>query len=144
MEAKNVGGIDFVRPPLLSIKKKEETKDYKEYEVTTFKTPKDRSGTNENDPNYVFTSMTDSMIFCNETMKIQIPKKQFMIRKDGTRKFAYAFGMFPYPKTGKAAYLDGCILGALGLKRQQVNADVICFVTPDINLQDRLKLAVVF
>tara|TARA_B100001057_G_scaffold451912_1_gene495398 strand:+ start:3498 stop:5696 length:2199 start_codon:yes stop_codon:yes gene_type:complete len=144
MEAKNVGGIDFVRPPLLSIKKKEETKDYKEYEVTTFKTPKDRSGTNENDPNYIFTSMTDSMIFCNETMKIQIPKKQFMIRKDGTRKFAYAFGMFPYPKTGKAAYLDGCILGALGLKRQRVKADVICFVTPDINLQDRLKLAVVF
>ena len=49
-----------------------------------------------------------------------------------------------FPKTGKAAYLDGCILGALGLKRQKVNADVICFVTPDINLQDRMKLAVAF
>ena len=139
-----MGGLDFVRPPLLNFKKKQETKDYKEYEVTTFKTPKDRHGVNENDPNYVFTSITDSMIFCNETMKIQLPKKKFMIRKDGSRKFAYAFGMFPYPKTGKAAYLDGCILGALGLKRQKVNADVICFVTPDINLQDRMKLAVVF
>ena len=64
--------------------------------------------------------------------------------KNGKHKFAYAFGMFPYPKTGKAAYLDGCILGALGLKRQGVNADVICFVTPDINFQDRMKLAVVF
>ena len=32
--------------------------------------------------------------------------------KNGKHKFAYAFGMFPYPKTGKAAYLDGCILGA--------------------------------
>ena len=29
-------------------------------------------------------------------------------------------------------------------KRQGVNADVICFVTPDINFQDRMKLAVVF
>ena len=67
-----------------------------------------------------------------------------MKRKDGTNKFAYAFGMFPYPKTGKAAYLDGCLLGALGLKRQRVQADVVCFVTPDINLKDRMKLASVF
>ena len=48
--------------------------------------------------------------------------------------------MFPNPKNGKAAYLDGCILGALGLKRQGVNADDICFVTPDIKLDDRMKL----
>ena len=40
--------------------------------------------------------------------------------------------MFPNPKNGKAAYLDGCILAALGLKRQGTNADIICFITPDI------------
>jgi thiol-disulfide isomerase/thioredoxin len=137
-------GVDFVRPPMLDMKKVNETKDYKEYEVTTFKTPKDRFSTNPSDESYVFTSVTDSLIFCNETMKIQLPKKSFMKRKDGTYKFAYAFGMFPYPKTGKAAYLDGCILGALGLKRQQVQADVVCFVTPDISFKDRMKLAVVF
>ena len=139
----NIGGLDFVRPPMLEMKKLNETKDYKEYEVTTFRTPQDRNSTDKDDQSYIFTSVTDSMIFCNEKMTIQMPKKSFMI-KSGKRKFAYAFGMFPFPKTGKAAYLDGCILGALGLKRQGVNADVICFVTPDINLQDRMKLAVVF
>ena len=139
----NIGGLDFVRPPMLEMKKKNETKEYKEYSVTTFRTPQDRNSTNSDDPAHIFTSVTDSMIFCNEEMTIQMPKKKFMI-KNGKHKFAYAFGMFPFPKTGKAAYLDGCILGALGLKRQGVNADVICFVTPDINLQDRMKLAVVF
>ncbi len=142
--SKNIGGLDFVRPPMLEMKKIDETKDYKEYQVTTFRTPKDRNSTDSNDQSYIFTSVTDSMIFCNETMKIKMPKKKFMKNKNGKHKFAYAFGMFPYPKTGKAAYLDGCILGALGLKRQGVNADVVCFVTPDINLQDRMKLAVVF
>ena len=142
--SKNIGGLDFVRPPMLEMKKINETKDFKEYEVTTFRTPKDRESTSRDDEAYIFTSVTDSMVFCNETMNIKMPKKKFMKDKNGKHKFAYAFGMFPYPKTGKAAYLDGCILGALGLKRQGVNADVICFVTPDINLQDRMKLAVVF
>ena len=141
---KSIDGLDFVRPPMLEMKKIDENSDYKEYEVTTFRTPKDRKSTNPDDQSYIFTSVTDSMIFCNEKMKIQMPKKSFMKSKDGKHKFAYAFGMFPFPKTGKAAYLDGCILGALGLKRQGVNADVICFVTPDINFQDRMKLAVVF
>ena len=141
---KTIDGLDFVRPPMLEMKKIDETDDYKEYEVTTFRTPQDRNSTNKDDQSYIFTSVTDSMVFCNETMKIQMPKKSFMKTKEGKHKFAYAFGMFPYPKTGKAAYLDGCILGALGLKRQGVNADVICFVTPDINFQDRMKLAVVF
>ena len=139
----NIGGLDFVRPPILEIKKINDTKDYKEYNITTFRTPHDRNSTDKDDQSYIFTSVTDSMIFCNETMKIKMPKKSFMMK--GTKhKFAYAFGMFPFPKTGKAAYLDGCILGALGLKRQAVNADIICFVTPDINLQDRMKLSVVF
>jgi len=139
----NIGGIDFVRPPMLEMKKIDDTKDYKEYEVTTFRTPQDRFSVDPDDDNYLFTSVTDSMIFCNEKMNIKMPKKSFM-KKDGKHKFAYAFGMFPFPKTGKAAYLDGCILGALGLKRQGTGAKVICFVTPDINLQDRMKLAVVF
>ena len=55
--------------------KVDETGDYKEYEVTTFRTPKDRNSTNEDDQSYIFTSATDSMVFCNEKMKIQMPKK---------------------------------------------------------------------
>ena len=45
--------------------------------------------------------------------------------------------MFPNPKDGKAAYLDGCILAALGLKRQKTNADVVCFITHDISKKDK-------
>ena len=41
--------LDFVRPPMLEMKKVDETDDYKEYEVTTFKTPKDRNSTNKED-----------------------------------------------------------------------------------------------
>jgi len=144
----DMGGYDFVRPPMLKMKKIDDTKDYKEYLVTTFRTPQERiiDTCNEcnRDKSNEFERASDSMIFCNETMTIQIPSKSFMKNKEKKHKFAYAFGMFPFPKTGKAAYLDGCILGALGLKRQGVNADIICFVTPDINLQDRMKLAVVF
>ena len=98
---KTIDGLDFVRPPMLEMKKIDETPDYKEYEVTTFRTPQDRNSTNKDDQSYIFTSVTDSMIFCNETMKIQMPKKSFMKTKEGKHKFAYAFGMFPYPKTGK-------------------------------------------
>ena len=130
---KNIGGLDFVRPPMLEMKKVDDTKDYKEYQVTTFRTPQDRNSTDKDDEAYIFTSVTDSMIFCNEQMTIQMPKKSFMKGTDNKHKFAYAFGMFPFPKTGKAAYLDGCILGALGLKRQGTNADVICFITHDIS-----------
>ena len=36
VKADHVEGIDFVRPPLLDMKKIKETKDYKEYKVTTF------------------------------------------------------------------------------------------------------------
>ena len=64
--------------------------------------------------------------------------------KEGKKRFAYAVGMFPNPKNGKAAYLDGCILAALGLKRQKTNADVICFITHDISKSDKQKLEVVF
>ena len=52
--------------------------------------------------------------------------------------------MFQDPKNGKAAYLDGCIIAALGLKRQNTEADVICFITHDINDEDEKKLSDVF
>jgi hypothetical protein len=87
---KTIDGLDFVRPPMLEMKKIDETGDYKEYEVTTFRTPQDRNSTNQDDQSYIFTSVTDSMIFCNETMKIQMPKKSFMKTKEGKHKFAYA------------------------------------------------------
>jgi glutaredoxin len=64
--------------------------------------------------------------------------------KNGKKKFAYAVGMFPNPKTKKASYLDGCIFAALGLKRQNTEADVICFITHDISKSDKKKLEVVF
>ena len=43
--------------------------------------------------------------------------------KNGKKRFAYAIGMFPNPKNKKAAYLDGCILAALGLKKMQQVVD---------------------
>ena len=92
---------------------------------------------------YRFTNDIDSLIYCNESLTIQMPKESFM-KQNGKSKFAYAFGMFPNPKNGKASYLDGCILGALGLKRQGTNADVICFITPDISKSDKERLEVVF
>ena len=76
-------------------------------------------------------------------MKIKVPKKSYM-EKDGKKRFAYAVGMFPNPKDGKAAYLDGCILAALGLRRQKTNADIVCFITHDISKKDKKKLEIVF
>ena len=54
----NIGGMDFVRPPMLEMKKKDETKDYKEYEVTTFRTPQDRFSVDQDDDNYLFHAGT--------------------------------------------------------------------------------------
>ncbi len=132
-------GQYYVRPPTLKFREMKTTPKYTEYKVQTFRTPKDKN----NSDNFL-EQMTDSFIFCDEFMKIKMPKKNHMIKRNGKKRYAYAFGMFPNPKTGKAAYLDGCILGALGLKRQGTNADVICFVTPDINKDDRDRLNVVF
>jgi len=136
--ANSVSGMNYVRPPTLDFVKVKDTKDYTEYEVVTKKQSKERQGDNP------FTNSTDSFIYCNDTIKIQQPKKSFMVKKNGKKKFAYAVGMFPNPKNGKAAYLDGCILAALGLKRQGTNADVICFITHDINEEDKKKLEVAF
>jgi len=137
MSKKAVQGIDYVRPPELKFNQKKETDKYTTYEIETFKDAETPSSDN------VFTRDIDSLIFCNKTLTIKVPKPEFM--KEGDKpKFAYAFGMFPNPKTGKAAYLDGCILGALGLKRQKTLADVICFITHDINDDDKKRLEVVF
>ncbi len=135
--SKKAMGVNYVRPPLLSFKKLKDTKDYTEYKITTHK---DAKKSNEDD---IFTKDVDSLIFCQPTMNIKVPKPSFM-KKSGKAKFAYAFGMFPNPKNGKAAYLDGCILGALGLKRQKTHADVICFITHDISQSDKKRLEVVF
>ena len=113
----SVQGIDYVRPPTLDFIKIKETKDFTEYKIITKKNAKQKRTQKDNCPENPFINSVDSFIFCNPTMNIQIPKKEYMI-KNGKKKFAYAVGMFPAPKTGKAAYLDGCILAALGLKRQ--------------------------
>ena len=140
--SKSLRGINNVRPPLLKFKKTKETSNYIEYEIKTFKDAKEESEGKE-ELDRVFTNDIDSLIFCNETITIQVPKYNFM-KENKKSKFAYAFGMFPNPKDGKAAYLDGCILGALGLKRQKTLADVICFITHDISQSDKEKLEVVF
>tara|TARA_B100001094_G_C18184758_1_gene803059 strand:- start:266 stop:2881 length:2616 start_codon:yes stop_codon:yes gene_type:complete len=141
MEKENIpsiGGINVVRQPLLSFKTKKKNDDYTEYEIITDKT------NNEIIPDTnAFNNYLNSMIFCNDTITIKHPSEKYMI-KDGKKRFAYAIGMFPNPKNGKAAYLDGCILAALGLKRQKTNADVICFITHDISLEDKERLDVVF
>ena len=132
-----VEGIDYVRPPMLNFKEIKNNKDFIEYEITTKHKSDKQIGDNP------FINYLTSFIYCNDTLNIKVPKKSFMI-KDGKRKFAYAIGMFPNPKTKQAAYLDGCILAALGLKKQNTNADVICFITHDISEEDKKKLEVVF
>ena len=131
------GVLDDVRPPVLDFRVIDETDDYKEYIIKTGKYSKEKSGENP------FTNFLNSFIFCDDSLKIKVPKENYMV-KDGKKKFAYAIGMFPNPKNGKAAYLDGCILAALGLKRQNTNADVVCFITHDISKKDKKKLEVVF
>ena len=128
-----VEGIDYVRPPMLNFKEIKNNKDFIEYEITTKHKSDKQIGDNP------FINYLTSFIYCNDTLNIKVPKKSFMI-KDGKRKFAYAIGMFPNPKTKQAAYLDGCILAALGLKKQNTNADVICFITHDISEEDKKNI----
>ena len=139
----SVKGIEYVRPPTLKFLKIKDTHDFIEYKIITKKDSKEKHPVKKGCPENPFTNYLDSFIFCNPTLTIKAPKKDFMV-KGGKKRFAYAVGMFPNPKNGKAAYLDGCILAALGLKRQSTNADIICFITPDISNQDKEKLEVVF
>ena len=132
-----VMGINYVRPPVINITKKNVTKDYTKYEIET--KHKSKYKLNEND----YINYLDSFIFCKDKLTIRVPTKKFC-KRNGKSKFAYVVGLFPNPKTGKATYLDGCILCALGLRRQKTNADIICMVTPDIQSNDISKLEVVF
>ena len=134
-----VTGINTVRSPTLDFLKINENDNYIEYKISTKKTVKEKKKMDN-----PFIDHLTSFIFCNESLNIKLPKKEYMIKKNGDKKFAYAIGMFPNPKNGKPAYLDGCILAALGLKRQNTNADVICFITHDIKKKDKEKLEVVF
>ena len=134
----SVQGINKIRPPTLDFVTLNDTEDYTEYSIITKKINK-----NEKKDTNPLTNYLNSFIFCNETMNIKMPKKNFMI-KNKKKRFAYVVGMFPNPKNGKAAYLDGCILAALGLKRQKTNADIICMITHDINKDTKKKLEVVF
>jgi thiol-disulfide isomerase/thioredoxin len=140
----SVSGMNYVRPPTLEFITKKQTKHYTEYEVMTKKKSKEKAPNIPGCPENPFVNSVDSFIYCNDSIRIKMPTKEFMIKKNGEKKFAYAVGMFPNPKNKKAAYLDGCILAALGLKRQGTNADVICFITHDISTSDKEKLEVVF
>ena len=139
-KATNVMGMHYVRPPMLDFNKIRETNKYTEYEVITKNITKKR---NEDDDNYL-TNYLNSFIYCSPSFNLKLPKKDYMIKKNGKKRFAFAVGMFPNPKDGKATYLDGCLLAGLGLKRQGSNADVICFITHDITEIDKKKLEVVF
>ena len=129
---------DYVRPSILKFKIVKNTKDYKEYKIKT-----DIIAKKKNKKESILTNYLNSFIFCHPNLSIKMPKKSAMI-KNNEKQYAYAFGLFPNPKTGKSSYLDGCILGALGLKRQKTLADLICFVTYDVYEDDIKKLEVVF
>ena len=140
LDIKKAVGMNYVRPPNLNFKKIKSTEDYTEYLVKT------NMRSREVDPTESpFLNTMDSFIFCNDTLTIKMPKAKYMIdTKTGNKKFAYVVMMFPNPKTGKASYLDGCILAALGLRRQKTLADIICIVTPDITEEVRKKLNIVY
>ncbi len=136
----NIQGMHYVRPPILDFNKLKETNKYIEYEIITKNITKKR---NIDDDNYL-TNYLYSFIYCSPKFNLKLPKKNYIIKKDGTKRFAFAVGMFPNPKNKKATYLDGCILAALGLRRQKTNADIICFITHDISKKDKEHLEIVF
>ena len=70
-------GRHVMRPPNLNFKTISDTDNYTEYEITTNKNKKERTGDND------FENYLDSFIFCNPTMTIKMPKKKFMKKKDG-------------------------------------------------------------
>lgn len=141
----SITGINNVRNPSLEFLKVKETKDYIDFLVMTHKSKGKKEIEDEiQGCSQPYTNYMSSFVFCNDSMRLKMPKPSFMVNKQGKKRFAYAVGMFPNPKTGKPSYLDGCILAALGLKRQNTMADVICFITHDISKQDKKKLEVVF
>lgn len=55
--------------------------------------------------------------------------------EDGRRRFAYVMVLFPDEKN-RTTYLDGALSVALGLKRQNTCADIVCLVTSDVKSED--------
>ena len=135
-EFKTAKGRHTVRPPNLNFTKKKETKEYTEYIVKTNKDSKQKR-----DNESVFENALDSVIYCTPEITIKMPKENFMKTPEGKNKFAYVCLMFPAPKTKLASYTDGCILAALGLRRQKVQADIIVLVTPDISNKIKIRLS---
>ena len=129
-------GKEKLRPPLLDINKEKETPDFIEYKIITYNINKD---TNNND----FLDNIDSFIYCDNIFRIKVPKKKMMM-KNKKKKYAYVMSIFPDPKTNQPTYLDGCILSALGLRKQNTHADIICMVTPDMKKNTIDKLNIVF
>ena len=133
----SVEGIQNVRNTVLELIKSQDWKqhNYTEYEVHTHKDKQILTEDNS-DP---YTKSINSIIFCDKSFTIKQPKrkdeldklnkenriklKSYMHKENGKKRFAYAVGMFPDPKKKKATYLDGCILAALGLRRQKTEAD---------------------
>ena len=66
-----------------------------------------------------------------------------MKRKDGSCKFAYAFGMFPYPKTGERS-VSGWVYFVFPIETTTSASRRRLFRHSRLSLQDRMKLAVVF
>ena len=88
---KNLMGINHVRPPLLKFNKKKETASHTEYEVITYKDSKNQS---EENNDKTFTNDIDSLIYCNESLTIQVPKRSFMKKnkRDGYGRTIFASG----------------------------------------------------
>ena len=62
-------GIHYVRPPELKFDEIKNTDEYIEYKITTYKDSKEKNSEN------IFVADIDSMIFCEDSFKIKMPKK---------------------------------------------------------------------
>lgn len=60
-------------------------------------------------------------------------------------KMSYAFVTLLYPnKNNEYTYLDGALLMALGLRKQNVKNKIICMITPDVNMETRTILKILY
>ena len=81
------GVLDDVRPPVLDFKVIDNSEDYKEYIIKTHKNSKEKSGENP------FVNYLESFIFCDDKLKIKVPKKKYMI-KDGKKNLHMLLACF--------------------------------------------------
>ena len=58
-------------------------------------------------------------------------------------KYAYVTLLYPN-KYGKCTYLDGAILTALGLRKQNVKHEIICLITNDVDNQTKKILEILY